>query len=292
MLARIALFALMAVGLAGFGTVAWISLHPAVPALLTNGAPLNDKVSILVASRVLHAGSLLKPEDLTAQSLSAKDIPPGAQTDSQVLRSGLLGAMIRRTLAAGDVVLPTDTLHPGDRGFLAAVLEPGMRAVTVGVDAVSGLAGLIWPGDRIDLILTQSQDSVGVTPGHRVSGETVLHDVRVIAIDRELMQGATSETPELQAARTVTLEVTPTDAERVAVATRLGHLALAVVAAAPIHPAAANGNRDTSASPPQSPNGVTWGDDVSSALRGGGSTGDNGTVRLYLGPSDSKEIHF
>ena len=85
--------------------------------------------------------------------------------DTPAARTELFGAMVRRNLATGDVVLSADALNPGDRGFLAAVLGPGMRAVTVGVDAVSGLAGLIWPGDRVDLILTQSQEGTEVAPG-------------------------------------------------------------------------------------------------------------------------------
>jgi pilus assembly protein CpaB len=285
MMARIALFVLMAVGLAGFGAVAWISLHPAGPAQQTADitAPVNEKIAVLASARPLHVGSLLKPEDLATQEMLAKDVPAGAWRDTPAIRTELLGAMIRRNMGAGEVVLPADTLHPGDRGFLAAVLGSGMRAVTVGVDAVSGIAGLIWPGDRVDLILTQSQDDASLPPSRRVSGETVLHNVRVIAIDRQLMQGATSETPDSQAARTVTLEVTSADAERVAVAVRLGHLSLAVVAA--------ERAADQAGGTVTQPSGVTWGGDVSSALRRG-ATGDGVTVRLFQGPTDSKELRF
>ena len=64
--------------------------------------------------------------------------------------------MVRRSMVADEPVLPADVMRPGDHGFLAAVLEPGRLAVTVGVDAITGTAGLIWPGDHVDLILTQS----------------------------------------------------------------------------------------------------------------------------------------
>ena len=164
-----------------------------------------------------------------------------------------------------------------------------MRAVTVGVDAVSGLSGLVWPGDRVDLILTQSQEGNDIPASRRVSGETVLHDVRVLAIDRQLIQGATSESPESQAARTVTLEVTPSDAERVVVATRLGHLSLSVVAVA--QPGGVATAPEASAVSALQDKSVTWGGDVSSALRKG-SGNDGTTVRVFQGPSDSKEIHF
>jgi pilus assembly protein CpaB len=285
MLARIALFVLMAVGLVGFGAVAWISLHSPSPAPLgADGTPLaSETVPILVAARALRAGSLLKPEDLAAQEMPPGQVPPGAWRDTPTVRTELLGAMIRRNLMAGDIVLPADALHPGDRGFLAAVLGSGMRAVTVGVDAISGIAGLIWPGDRVDLILTQSQDDSSLPPSRRISGETVLHNVRVIAIDRQLMQGAISETPGSQAAQTVTLEVSSTDAERVAVAVRLGHLSLAVLAAERAPDATADADPKAGS--------VTWGGDVSSALRRG-ATSDGATVRLFLGPTDSKELRF
>jgi pilus assembly protein CpaB len=282
MFARIALFLLMGIGLAGFGAVAWINMHPAKPPPAVEATAPSDKIAILVAARPLRAGTLLHPEDLNVDQRSAKDVPAGARGDSEAARSDLLGALVRRNLAKGDVLLATDALNPGDRGFLAAVLGSGMRAVTVGVDAVSGLAGLVWPGDRVDLILTQEQGGSEVAPAHRISGETVLHDVRVLAIDRQLIQGATSESPESQSAKTVTLEVTPPDAERVMVASRLGHLSLSVVAVA-------QDTADPTASHPA--NGVTWGGDVSSALRGGTSS-DGTTVRLFQGPADSKEIHF
>lgn len=286
MFARIALFVLMAIGLAGFGAVAWINLHPAKPPVQTSDVPGN-RVPVLTAARPLRAGTLLKPEDLATEQRAPSDVPAGARIDSGTARGDLLGAMIRRNLTKGDALLSGDALNPGDRGFLAAVLGPGMRAVTVGVDAVTGLAGLVWPGDRVDLILTQAQDGSNVAPAHRVSAETVLHDGRVLAIDRQLMQGATSESPEAAMARTVTLEVTPAEAERVAVAVKLGHLSLSVVAV----PQASNSGSETDPAPSQSGNGVTWGGDVSSALRGG-ATGEGTTVRLFLGPTDSKELHF
>jgi pilus assembly protein CpaB len=292
MLARIALFALMAIGLVGFGVVAWVSLHPAGAPPQADATVANDKVAILVAARPLRAGTLLKPDDLGVESRSDKDVPAGAKTDTPSARADLLGAMVRRNLAKGEVVLDADALNPGDRGFLAAVLGSGMRAVTVGVDAVSGLSGLVWPGDRVDLILTQTQEGTAIPPARRVSGETVLSNARVIAIDRQIMQGATSESPQSQAVRTVTLEVTPSDAERVAVASRLGQLSLSIVAVAPpTGTTAASGSRDLDPVSSQAGNGVTWGGDVSSALRGGPTT-PGATVRLFQGPSDSKEIHF
>ena len=98
----------------------------------------------------------------------------------------------------------TDVTRSRERGFLSAVLCPGTRAVSIGVDQVSGVAGLIWPGDQVDVILTQE-----FTPADRgriVTSETILTDVRVIAVDQDIAQGAGSGTAGKMAA-TVTFEV-------------------------------------------------------------------------------------
>lgn len=288
MLLRVAMFTLMALGLAGFGTVAWLSTRPPpAPPEAVAAAPLPPaKRTVLVASRVLHPGNLLKPEDLAPLELLEPQVPEGASPDTPAARSSLVGAMVRRSLVVNDPLLPADVMRPGDHGFLAAVLGAGMRAATVGVDAVSGSAGLIWPGDRVDLILTQALDEPGLPAGRRVAGETVLPDLRVIAIDQQLMQGAEPGAAASALARTVTLEVTPQQAERVAVASRLGKLSLVVRAA------------DTGGAPgaklaqahPEAGMPTTWGSDVSPALATGQASGN--TLHLFQGPADGKDYKF
>jgi pilus assembly protein CpaB len=295
MLLRIILFMLMATGLAGFGAVAWISTRPPPTLSVDNNVvvPLPATARVLAAARTLRPGALMKPEDLTSVDLAQSAVPEGARPDTSTARAELLGAMVRRTVPAGDVLLPIHVMRAGERGFLAAVLEPGMRATTVGVDSVTGTAGLIWPGDHVDLILTQTLDDPKAPLGRRISGETVLHNVRVIAIDQELMQGATASAVTTNGggpqSRTVTLEVSPDNAERVAVATRLGHLSLSVISA------------DTSDGPtttettlkPGEHAPITWGGDVSAALQTGRKTDPaSGSMHMYEGGADAKEIHF
>jgi pilus assembly protein CpaB len=179
------------------------------------------------------------------------------------------------------VILPADVMRPGDHGFLAAVLTPGRRATSVGVDAVSGTAGLIWPGDHVDLILTQDvNDGRTNGQGTRVAAETVLRDVRVIAIDQQLVQGGGAG-GEGAGSRTVTLEVTPEEVEKVAVASHLGRLTLAVrpVDAAP---------SDQNAQHP-----VTYAKDVSNAYAPPAKGGEvpSTTMVIHSGTAD-KEYHF
>jgi pilus assembly protein CpaB len=189
--------------------------------------------------------------------------------------------MVRRSLSAGDIVRNGDVMRPGDHGFLAAVLEPGMRAVTIAVDNTTGLAGLIWPGDQVDLILTQTIGEPNLPIGHRVAAETVLSDARVIAIDQQIMQGAVAA-PDNEA-KTVTLEVTEDQAERVSVATRLGRLSLSVRSAD-------GSSRSAKAT---SGTSTTWAVDVSPALGSSSrpTTTDN-IVRVYQGGGDVKEFRY
>ena len=120
-------------------------------------------------------------------------------------------------------------MRPRDRGFLAAVLAPGTRAVSIGVTAITGVAGLIWPGDHVDVILTQELPQGSERKGRVVTSETVLANVRIIAVDQDIAQGARSNgTAAGRASATVTLQTTVDQAERLAVAGQLGHLSLAV----------------------------------------------------------------
>jgi len=277
MILRVAMLVLVASGLVGFGLIAWVSTrHPASAETVRHAAP----AVVLAAAHTLQPGALLKPDDLAGKKLDQGDLPAGASADTPANRRDLVGAMVRRTLAIGDVIQPRDVMRPGDHGFLAAVLSPGMRAVTVGVDVVSGSAGLIWPGDRVDVILTETMPDRAAPPGRQVAAETVLADVRVIAIDQRLVEGATPDDPAGKGARTVTLEVTAAQAERVAVATRLGHLSLSV--------------RSAEAGPggPSQRASTTWAGDVSPALASEAPHEAPHVVRVFEGAGNGTEFHF
>lgn len=232
----ISLIVLAAAGLAMVGMQTFLPRQPArvvVPDAVPRPPP-PLLVRTLVAARSIPAGSLLRNEDLGVREVPTGEAGEGVLRDTAETRAELAGALVRRYLEAGEPIALGDVLRPRDRGFLAAVLRPNMRAITVGVDAITGAAGLIWPGDRVDLLLTQKLDDAVTQLSRRVVGETVLNDVRVIAVDQQLTQGAAgaSASPEGRIARTVTLEVTPEEAERVAVAAQLGRLSLTIRAMA------------------------------------------------------------
>jgi pilus assembly protein CpaB len=224
---RAILFVVLLLAAGGLGFVAWQSAQPRP----TVAAPM-AKVRVLVANAPLHPGTLLKDQDLREREFPAEEVPEGAVTAGDQIRSELRGAMLRRYLGPGELLSRDDVLRPRDRGFLAAVLRPGTRAVAIGVDARTGAAGLIFPGDLVDVILTQVFGETEAPAGRRVVAETVLAGVRVIAVDQLITQGApvpaAQAGPSDQVARTVTLEVRPEQSERIAVAERLGKLVLAL----------------------------------------------------------------
>lgn len=280
MVLRVAFFALMALGLMGFGTVAWMSMRPPPAVASTEQAlPPATKKTVLVAARAVQVGNLLKPDDLAAKEMSLESLPLDAMDDSIEVRASMIGAMVRRPMAAGDVLRAVSLLKPGEHGFLAAVLAAGMRGITIGVDATSGSHGLIWPGDRVDVILTQTIGDVSVPIGRRVAAETVLHNTRVIAIDQHLLQGSAPSSGDGNS-RTVTLEVSPEQVERLSVAMRLGRLSLSLRSAIEV----ADG-RERGARP-------VWARDVSPALGLEGQPAGESVIRIFQGAGATKEFRF
>jgi pilus assembly protein CpaB len=293
MIIRMTVAGVLVLSAGGLG-VAFLASRPPAPTAVVE-APRPEPVvltapaarmQMLVAARALPAGTLVKDEDFVVRDVLPDALPEGAMLQSDETRVELRGALLRRYLDAGAAVVRGDVLRPRDRGFLAAVLRPGTRAIAVGVDAVTGAAGLIWPGDQVDLILTQEMDAASAPVSRRIVGETVLTNTRVIAVDQHFTQGAsaglmaTGGNSQRAVARTVTLEVQPEQAERVAVAERLGRLSLTVRS---MEQAAADTPSDAA------PTSV-FGADVSPALsRSGPALGSR--IRVIQG-GDSQEVTF
>jgi pilus assembly protein CpaB len=287
---RALLLIVMLVGFVGIGAVAWIGLQPdaVTEAAVAPVAPVvvvpPQRATILVAARTLRAGSLLRPEDLMGVNMLASAVPSDARVESRETRGAIQGALLRRSLREGDMILDQDVVLPGDRGYLAASLSPNMRAMPIAVDQVNGAAGLIWPGDRVDVMLTQQVPrEEAALLSRRTSGEIVAQDVRVIAVDQNLVQGAIGEAGEgFRAARVVTLEVSVPQAERLSVARRLGLLSLI------LRPA-----QDAAEDVAQSEAGVTWGGDASSALRQTQIVpGPASVIHIFTGVRPREETRF
>jgi len=179
----------------------------------------------LVAARPLKAGTLTRDEDITSDPLDS--VPSGAIVDTTDDRKRLLGSLVRKNLDTGSPITSENVLPRGDRGFLASVLEPGTRAISIRVDAETGVSGLIKPGDYVDIALTQVAANADVA--RRALSETLLQNVRIIAIDQEIVQGGgANNTTAAKVAQTVSLQLAPEQVKRIAVAKNLGSLSLAM----------------------------------------------------------------
>ncbi|MFD1613019.1 Flp pilus assembly protein CpaB [Sphingomonas tabacisoli] len=190
------------------------------------GAPPVDGPQVLVATRALPVGTILQqdsfryqpwPKELVQEAYYVKgDVPPPQP-----------GTVVRYAITAGQPITQGALVKPGDRGFLAAALGPGMRAVTVSASAQSGVAGFIFPGDRIDLVLTQEVAGGGNGPPLKTS-ETFVRNIRVLATDQRTDTETKDGKTEVKTFSTVTLEATPRIAEKIAVAQSLGQLSLSL----------------------------------------------------------------
>lgn len=181
---------------------------------------------VLVAQRALPAGTIITAESIGFQSWPAEMVADAYFLEGESDLTKLLGTVVRHPITAGEPVTQGSLVSPGDRGFLAAALSPGMRAITVPVSAQTGVAGFVFPGDRVDIMLTQEVS--GVEGQALRASETIMRNLRVLATD----QSATQETEEgktvVRESRTVTLEVTPKMAEKIAVAETIGTLSLSL----------------------------------------------------------------
>ena len=184
---------------------------------------------VFVPATEIPIGTIITPEwlsrmEITENALNGEMILADAAGDEF-----LAGSVARQVLPQGVPIARSFLVRPGDRGFLAAVLPKGMRAITIPVDAIAGLSGLALPGDRVDLILTYSV-SGDAGSGIRAS-ETVISNLRVLAFDQRLGPEAPPKDKEGKAegapvAKTATLEVSPRQAEVITLAQTLGTLSL------------------------------------------------------------------
>ena len=195
---------------------------------------------MLLAARYLSVGTLLGEDDVVSDALEVGRIPAGAIPAESA--DDVLGTAVRVPIDSGRPVRFTDLVHPGARGFLSLILSPGMRAVSVNIGPATRHAGLIDPGDRVDVIFTASAPSTGLfevddllpAPGGARLSRTVFEDLRVLAIDRTVRLpavGGEEPSGQRQEIATATLEISPAQAPALIHASREGELALAVRAA-------------------------------------------------------------
>jgi pilus assembly protein CpaB len=190
-------------------------------------APTGPKV--LVAKKALPVGTIIDADAFTFQPWPKELMQSAYYVDGQPDGDPkkLLGTVVRNAITAGQPVTRGSLVGPQDRGFLAAALAPGMRAITVPVSISSSVAGFVFPGDHIDLMLTQQVQGGGDGPALKVT-ETIIRNLRVLATDQRITSTDDDGKTKVQTFSNVTLEVTPKIAEKIAVAQSLGSLSLSL----------------------------------------------------------------
>jgi len=196
------------------------------PQVAAPAAPQIEVKKILVAAQNLPAGTLVRENHIKWQEWPESDeLEEQYVVENARPMEDFLGTVVRNGLSAGEPITDSRMVKPGQQGFLAAVLRPGMRAISIQVDETTGVAGFIFPGDQVDVILTlevaQQTEEAG-RPRH--ASETILSDVRIVAMD----QSTNDQEQEVIVRRIATLEVTPKQAEKVSVSRQLGQLSLSL----------------------------------------------------------------
>ena len=175
---------------------------------------------ILVAARPLPASLLLRAQDVAWRERSGPAQPgeiirPAADARAakpeldDAARTSVYGAALRANLDESQAIRRSEIVKPGDRDFLPTVLGPGARALTIPVTAAAGGTGLMYPGDHVDVMLTQSFKNEDAPLTRRSVSETLVEDLRVLAIETN------PKAPPGASALSVTIEVKPQQAEKI-----------------------------------------------------------------------------
>jgi pilus assembly protein CpaB len=202
--------------LAVFIAQIWLNNQASMQAknLKTNNKPMATQ-TVVVAKQPLRFGTELKAAMLKQVPWPADAVPAGAFTKIKDLLSGG-SRVVLAAIEANEPVLALKISGPGQRATLSALVKPGMKAVTIRVDDVKGVAGFVQPGDHVDVLLTRQIDKGQAT------AEVVLQNTRVLAVD----QIADERDVKAKVARSVTLEANTIEAQKLWLASSVGNLSL------------------------------------------------------------------
>lgn len=202
--------ALLVRGMLGGGT----------PKVEARTAPVIAMSEVLVASTNLTPGQAVTVDQVRWEKWPTASVDASFITHGTVgsVEEAVKGTVVRSPVLAGQPIVGTALVHADASGFMAAMLTPGMRAVSINVSAESGAGGFILPNDRIDVIQSRKN-------GDKVSSKTILSNVRVLAVDQTFHQEKDAKTV---IGKTATLEVTPDQAELLSSAQTGGTLSLSL----------------------------------------------------------------
>ncbi len=181
-------------------------------------APHEERqVRVVVATHDLPLGTLLRPGDVRLVNYPAHDVPKGVivQTRDATNRVALVPLYANEPVLLSKLSAPTSV-----EGF-ASIIEPGYRAVSVPITDASGVAGLIQPNSKVDVLFTRTGSLA------EAATSTILQDVKVISTGRLLPAGQAAD-PRAPRSQTVTLVLTPEDAQKLELAKNQGRISLSL----------------------------------------------------------------
>jgi pilus assembly protein CpaB len=219
----------LGVALAAGGIAALLASrdNPSEPPKVANVVPL-DTVEVLVAKSDLGMGQVIKDQDIGWQTW-----PTAAAGPSYIRKSEkpnaveeFTSAIVRTPFFTGEPIRETKLIRAKGAGFMAAILPSGMRAVSTEISPETGAGGFILPNDHVDVILTRRDKAAEKSTGIDVHvSETILSNVRVLAIDQAIEE---KNGQRVVVGKTATLELTPRQAETLALSRQLGTMSLAL----------------------------------------------------------------
>lgn len=180
--------------------------------------PAIETVSVAVAVRALRYGQPLKTDHVKFVDFPKDSAPANAFATPEDLFGGEDDQrIVLRAIEPNEPILKSKVTGFGERATISAQLTPGMRAFTIRIDSVSGVAGFLLPNDRVDVFLTRKG-------ADGLATNLILQNVKVIAVD----QFSDQDSNKARVARTATVEVTPDDAQRLALAQQIGRISLSL----------------------------------------------------------------
>ncbi|MDX1975994.1 MAG: Flp pilus assembly protein CpaB [Rickettsiales bacterium] len=201
--------------------------EPVPVAQETSVAPVNE-VMVLISKADIDLGEVVTQDMIDVQPMPKHLVPPGFIVSGTPAADKLVGSVVRSSFKKDEPFILSKLTGFNERGFLAAALPAGKRAVTIPVDAISGVAGYVFPGDRVDIVLTQNVPGDVKVSGIRSSGKPVVTEIvaanaMVLAVNTRDVSGAVNATP-----TSVTLQVNQEDVQKLRQAEKFGALSLAL----------------------------------------------------------------
>ena len=217
------LFAAALAVASGFAAQTWLEQQrlSGEPAIVEKRVPTG---TIVVANEALRFGTELSAANLRVIEWAAGSAPDGAFTSIAELLSANERRVVLSAIETNEPILKWKITGPGQRASLSAVLKEGMKAVTIRVNDVNGIAGFVLPGDRVDVLLTRTERDPNDAKSKHVFNDVILQNIRVLGVD----QLADDRTEQAVVVKAVTLEVSTVDAQRVTLASNVGQLSLAL----------------------------------------------------------------